>query len=139
MRKYSVLGLMALLTLIIALVSACGGSSSNTADKSGVQAGKASKLVFIVQPGGARAGQVFATQPQVAIEDKDGNIVTSATNIVTLTIVGPVLSGKKEVNAVDGIAKFTDISLDAAGDGYTFTATSYGLEGATSAPFSVMP
>jgi hypothetical protein len=139
MRKYFALGLLALFALIIALVPACGGSSGNTVNNPGGQAGKATKLVFIVQPGGAKARQIFTTQPQVAIQDKDGNTVTSATNIVTLTIVGPVLSGKKEVNAVDGIAKFSDIALDAAGDGYTFTATSYGLEGATSNPFSVEP
>ncbi len=138
MRKYRALASMALLTIIILLVSACGGSSGTTGNSSG-QSGKATKLVFSVQPGDAKAGQVFGTQPQVAVEDDAGNIVTSATNIVTLTIVGPVLSGHKQVNAVDGIAKFTDLALDAAGDGYTFSATSYGLEGTTSAPFSVSP
>ena len=140
MRKCWAIGAMAVLTLVIVLISGCGGSSGvSTSGNTPAQAGKATKLVFIVQPGGARAGQVFTTQPQVSVEDANGNIVTSSTAMVTLSIIGPVFSGKANVAAVNGVAKFTDLSLDMAGNGYSFTATSYGLEPATSNPFDVSP
>ncbi|HEX7474408.1 MAG TPA: hypothetical protein VF318_00440, partial [Dehalococcoidales bacterium] len=142
MRKYRTIGILTMLMLICVLISGCGGSSGTSSTQSGTspaEAGKATKLVFIVQPGGAVARQEFAIQPQVAIEDDNGNIVTSATNIVTLSIIGPAIAGKINIPAVDGVAKFTGLSLDNAGNGYSFTATSYGLAGATSEPFNVAP
>jgi hypothetical protein len=142
MRKYRAIGILTVLMLIGVLVSGCGGSSGTSGTQSGIspaEAGKATKLVFIVQPGGAVAGQVFATQPQIAIEDDNGNIVTTATGVVTLSIIGPVISGKINIPAVNGLAKFTGLSLDMAGNGFSFTATSYGLGGATSEPFNVAP
>jgi hypothetical protein len=142
MRKYRAIAILLVVMLIGVLISGCGGSSGTSSAQSGTspaEVGKATKLVFIVQPGGAVAHQIFTTQPQVAIEDDNGNIVTTATGVVTLTIIGPQISGKRDVPTVNGIAKYTDISLDISGDGFSFKATSYLLEGATSDLFSVAP
>ena len=50
------------------------------------------------------------------------------------------LSGTTTVNtAANGVAAFSDLSIDAAGVGYTLTATSPGLTPATSAAFTVLP
>ena len=42
--------------------------------------GSATKLVFTQQPAGAAAGSVFLTQPVVAVEDSNGDIVASSTS-----------------------------------------------------------
>ena len=43
------------------------------------------------------------------------------------------------MNAVDGVATFTGLSLNRAGSGYTLAAASPGLPGATSTAFDVTP
>src|SRR4051812_12998047 len=51
-----------------------------------VVAGPASKLAFVQPPAGATGGTPFLTQPKVAITDAVGNVVTSNTSKVALTI-----------------------------------------------------
>src|SRR5205814_199082 len=46
----------------------------------------ASKLAFIQQPGSASGGTAFLTQPWVAVEDTYGNVVTTDTSSVTMTL-----------------------------------------------------
>ncbi len=43
------------------------------------------------------------------------------------------------VAAASGVAAFSGLSLDKAGNGYTLSATTPGLPGATSAPFDIFP
>ena len=52
---------------------------------------------------------------------------------------GATLNGTASVNAVDGVATFTGLSLNQAGSGYTLVAASAGLPGATSNTFDVTP
>ena len=47
------------------------------------------------------------------------------------------LSGTASVNAVAGVATFSDINIDNAGIGYTLDATATGLTTATSASFDI--
>jgi hypothetical protein len=104
----------------------------------------AAKLVFTIQPDGATGGSPFTTQPEVTVEDVNGNTVTSSDASVTLSIIsgtdatGATLSGTTTVNAVNGVAKFADLSIDKAGTGYTLMATSGGLSFATSKTFDVV-
>ena len=51
---------------------------------------------------------------------------------------GGTLSGTTTVSAVNGVAVFSNLSIDKTGDGYTLTATSAGLTGATSPPFDIL-
>jgi trimeric autotransporter adhesin len=110
-----------------------------------VVAGPATKLAFITQPAGASAGQVFTTQPVVAITDAGGNIATSGVRAnVTLGIgtnpgVPPgvlscsaitVATATSGANA--GQAAFSGCRISNAGVGYTLTATATGIVGATS-------
>ncbi len=101
------------------------------------------KLAFSTQPSGATAGSAFTTQPKVAIQDAGGNTVTSSSAPVTLAITsgtgasGAVLSGNATVNAVNGVATFSGLSINLAGTGYTLTATSGSLTPAVSSPFDV--
>jgi hypothetical protein len=90
------------------------------------------------------AGMPFATQPVVEARDASNNLDTAFTGPVTAAIStgtgtsGAVLSSTVTVNAVAGVAAFTDLSIDLAGTGYTLTFTSGSLTAAVSAPFDVV-
>ncbi len=47
------------------------------------------------------------------------------------------LGGTRTVNAVDGMATFSTLTVNRSGEGYILTAAATGLTGATSAPFSI--
>ena len=103
----------------------------------------AAKLSFITDPSGGVAGTPFPTQPMVAIQDVLGNTVNSSAAPVTLAITpgtgtaGAVLSGTITINAVNGVATFTNLNIDKAGSGYTITATTPGLTEAVNASFNL--
>lgn len=100
-----------------------------------------SQVGFVTQPADASIGTPITPAITVAIEDSLGNTVTSANNSVTLSIgANPgsgLLSGTLTATAVNGIATFSGLSINAAGTGYTLAATSTGLAGATSGAFTV--
>lgn len=98
------------------------------------------KLEFITPPSLTKAG-VAISRIQVAIEDASGNTVTDATNPVTvllgINVAGGTLSGTLTVNAVNGVATFTDLSIDKANALYALMATSGALTNASSLAFSI--
>lgn len=95
-------------------------------------------LVFHIQPSGAVAGSPFTTQPVVWAVDSHGDLVTSASANVVMSIAGGsgVLSGTLTVPLVAGVAAFTDLSFDAAGQVVTLQAAAY-LFAVNSALFTV--
>ncbi|PYP07464.1 MAG: hypothetical protein DMD59_14705, partial [Gemmatimonadetes bacterium] len=101
----------------------------------------ATQLAFTVQPSNATAGSTISPPVQVAARDGAGN--TDATFSGTITVAlgtnpsGGTLSGTRSVAAVNGVASFSNLSIDRAGSGYTLTATATGLTGATSASFTI--
>ncbi len=102
-----------------------------------------SQLAFTAQPTNVAAGAAITPAVQVSIEDAGGNVDTSSTAAVTIAIgtnpAGGTLSGTVTVNAVAGVATFSNLSLDKVGTGYTLTASSGVLTAATSAAFNVTP
>ncbi|HSD33528.1 MAG TPA: hypothetical protein VLB49_16555, partial [Gemmatimonadales bacterium] len=114
------------------------GASSTTFNVTTVPA---TQLVFQTQPVNVVAGSPIAVT--VAAMDGLGNVVTSFTGPVTITIGanpgGGVLSGSTPVNAVAGVATFANLSIDKSGNGYSLVATGVGLIPATSAAFNVTP
>ncbi len=102
-----------------------------------------SQLAFTVQPTDVVAGAAITPAVQVSIEDANGTVVTTATDAVTIAIAnnagGGTLSGTATVNAVGGVATFSDLSIDKTGTGYTLAASSGVLTGATSTAFNVTP
>jgi hypothetical protein len=104
----------------------------------------ATQLVVTVQPGGGVAGVALATQPVIEARSSGGALDTAFTGGVTASITpatgtaGAQLFGTLTVNAVAGIATFTDLEIDLAGTGYTLTFTSGGLTPAASAAFDVV-
>ena len=106
--------------------------------------GPASKLVFATSPTSSSPGAAFPTQPVVAITDADGNVVTTASSGVSLSITAgtgtagaAITCAANPVAAASGVATFTGCRINLAGTGYTLRATATSLAAVTSAPFNV--
>ncbi|HKE91933.1 MAG TPA: hypothetical protein VKB45_16485 [Gemmatimonadales bacterium] len=102
----------------------------------------ATKLIFSVQPSNTTAGATITPAIKVTAQDAQGNTVTTFTGNITVAIganpSGGSLSGTKTVPAVFGVATFSDLSINRNGNGYTLTASSSGLAGATSNTFNIL-
>ena len=95
-------------------------------------------LAFLQQPSNALTGATISPAIQVAVEDGGGNIVTTATNPVTLALMGGTgLGGTLTVAPQNGIATFSDLTVSNAGSGYTLSATSPSLTSAASTSFTI--
>jgi hypothetical protein len=102
------------------------------------------RLAFVTQPGGATAGSPLSPQPVVRIEDPNGAIVPAFNGPVTLAFgtnpnAASTVGGTTTVNAVNGVATFTNLFVTGDGTGYTLVASAPGsqLTPATSAPFTI--
>jgi PKD repeat protein len=124
-------------------VSDAGGSSTSTQTVSVVA--PATHLAFQVQPSSiVLPGQTISPPVQVAALDAQGNVVTIFTGSVTMTLGNDAsllgnahLMGTTTVSVVNGVATFSDLSVDQLGHGYTLGAAALGLTGATSNAFNV--
>ena len=88
--------------------------------------GPAARLAWIVQPADAVVGQTLAAM-QVEVRDAQGNRVTGASNLVTITAPpGAGLDGDDDENASGGVATFNALRLTRAGT-FQLTARSSGL------------
>jgi uncharacterized repeat protein (TIGR03806 family) len=100
----------------------------------------ASKLAFVQQPTSITIGASLSPAVTVAVEDPSGATVSASTAAVTISIAnnpaGGTLAGTLTVNAVNGIATFSNLSINNPGTGYTLQAASSGLTTATSAAFN---
>ncbi|MBI3925240.1 MAG: hypothetical protein HY319_06840 [Armatimonadetes bacterium] len=99
------------------------------------------QLIFISQPTDALAGSTLGPAISVELRDMNGILVPSATDPVTIAFdANPgaaTLNGTKTVNAINGVATFSDLSVSAAGTGYTLQVTSGSLTPDTSDPFDI--
>jgi Big-like domain-containing protein len=100
----------------------------------------ATRLGFLQQPGNTTAGQSLAPPVRVAVQNDLGGTVANGTQTVTIALGSnpgsATLSGTTSVQAINGIATFSNLSLDKAGAGYTLTATATNLAPATSTTFN---
>ena len=123
------------------LTAAASGLFTGTSAAFNINPGSASKLAVIVQPGPVLARASIAPGVKIVIQDIFSNTVTSAANPITMAIEtnpsAAVLSGMLTVNAVGGIATFSDLSINKAGVGFTLMSTSPGLTPVSSSPFDV--
>ena len=123
------------------LTAAATGLTGATSGNFNIAPGAATQLAFTVQPTAAPASVALSPAVQVTVQDALGNRVTSASNAVTVAIGNNpgsgTLIGTKVVNAVSGVASFSGLSIDKGGTGYTLTAATSGLTGATSNGFDI--
>ena len=101
------------------------------------------RLSYVAQP--TTTLPLLTMKPvKVAVVDDLGNTVTSFNGTVTIAIghnggllLPGTLSGTKTVTAVNGVATFSDLSIDQPGNGYTLKASGSGLVETESAPFNI--
>jgi hypothetical protein len=77
------------------------------------------------------SGVPFTTQPQIVLLDANDNVVSNATTPVTATVVSGTgtLIGTTTVNAVNGVATFTNLAIAGAGSTTIgFTSGTLGAE-----------
>jgi hypothetical protein len=100
----------------------------------------ASELAFQNQPSAAIHGKVVAPAITVEAQYGDGAFDDLNNSSVTLSIAsgpaGATLGGTLTLQAVNGVATFSDFTLSDAGN-YTLAATADGLTATTSASFKV--
>ncbi|MBC7398122.1 MAG: beta-propeller fold lactonase family protein, partial [Bdellovibrionales bacterium] len=103
------------------------------------------KLGFVVSPGGQTysSGVSFSPSITVAVKNTGGTTMTTTTNAITLFLsintVGGTITGTLTRNAVNGVATFDDIKLDALATNYQMRASSTGLISApTTTAFSII-
>ncbi len=121
--------------------------------------GAPSKLAFSVQPPDGEAGTLLTPNPEVTVQDLNGNTVTGYEGSVTLQAIvsyedipsdpyqsqpkivrGPTaLSGTTTVRAINGEARFRDIAGQLARPNYTLIASGDSLSSATSDSFTILP
>jgi hypothetical protein len=111
-------------------------ASSNTFT---VTAAGPTNLSFAQQPLNTPLGVVLPTIT-VNVNDASGNIVATDNSLVTLSIgsgpAGGTISGVTTVNAVNGVATFTNLSISPIGN-YSLRATDGNLSAAVSSNFVV--
>jgi len=121
------------------LAASDGVLATDVSDSFNVTA--AAKLVFGQQPSTVVAGVAIAPAITVKVENSAGVIQTSDTSAVTITFTSPndpSLTGTLTVNAVAGVATFSNVILDKTGN-YQLTATDANLKMAVSNGFTVNP
>jgi hypothetical protein len=105
-----------------------------------ISAGAPTRLVFGAHPATAPAAQSLGAIT-VRAEDAGGNLATGSSAAISLTLqggtAGATLSGARTVNALNGVATFSGLTVDRVGTGYRLSADASGLTSALSNVFDV--
>ena len=124
------------------LTATAAGLTDATSSTFDIVPGAATHLRFAQQPGNTTAGAAIAPAVTVQALDGKGNVATAFTGNVAVAIGtnagGGTLSGTASSAAVSGVATFANLSINKSGTGYTLTAASAPLTGATSAAFDII-
>ena len=101
----------------------------------------ATQLAFTVKPSNTTVGTAISPPVRVTAQDGAGNTDASFNGTIYIALGanpgGGTLAGTRTIAAVNGVATFSNLSIDRTGSGYTLQATAAGLSGATSAAFNV--
>jgi hypothetical protein len=98
-------------------------------------------LAFAIQPA---TTEVALALPPLAVEARRGDGSRASGFSATITVAlgsnpgGGALSGSRTVNAIDGRATFSGLSIDRVGAGYTLSASSPSLGAVTSVLFDIV-
>ncbi len=102
----------------------------------------AMQLVITAEPNSnVTAGSEFGLT--VSVENISGDVLSSYSGEVTITLANNpgsgTLGGTLTLAVTNGMASFSDLTLDTAGTGYTLRASSSGLASLVTSPFNVTP
>ncbi len=121
--------------------SAGGLSGSPITFGATATAAVATKLVVSGSPGNGVAGAVLSSVV-VTAQDANGNTATTFTGSVSVGLsggtAGAALGGTSTVNAVAGVATFSGLTVNKVGTGYSLSAASSGLTGASTGSFDII-
>jgi hypothetical protein len=105
-----------------------------------VSRGPPAKLYFVTQPSTV-GWRITMANIRVGVTDVYDNVIPAGTHSVTLALEtspgGATLTGGAATSMVNGVATFSDVTLDRPGTGYRIRANSGTLEPAVSAAFEV--
>ena len=105
--------------------------------------GTATMLVFTQQPQTTQATAAMATPVLVEAQTALGNVDTSYNAVVTLALSSnpdsATLGGNFSVSAINGVATFSNLTVDKADTGYVLSATSGTLTTGFSSKFTITP
>ena len=125
-----------------ALTASSGALSIATSSSFSVSAAAAGALAFLTSTTSEVTAGLLAPL-QVAVNDIHGNLVGTSSAAVTLALAtnptGTQISGTLTVNAVNGVATFANVHVNAAAAGYVFAATASQMASAQTAAFTVLP
>ncbi|MBV6514396.1 MAG: hypothetical protein HPKKFMNG_00019 [Planctomycetes bacterium] len=103
--------------------------------------GAPTEIAFAQQPTNVVAGSFVWAPVKVEFRDGSGQRLTTVNRLVTIALGanpgGSTLSGTLSVQAVNGVAVFSNLWLNKAASGYTLVAASTGLTSIASASFNV--
>ena len=127
------------------LDATASGLTLATSDSFNVEVGPATQLVVTQSPSVAFANIALTDDVVVAVRDAGGNLVTSDNSSLTIAIGNDPsggtaqLSGTLSAMVSNGVATFSDLTIDTAGMAYTLTITddASNLTAATSSAFNV--
>ena len=120
-------------------LTASDGTLTGATSQSFPVFGVAAKLGFMQQPTNTATGVAISPAVTVAVQDANGSTVGTNNSTVTLTLGGGTFAGGSNtasVAAVNGIATFSNLIINAAGN-YTLTAGNGALTGAVSQSFTI--
>ena len=124
------------------LTASAAGLTGDTTPAFDITPGAATHLVFTVQPSDTTSQDPIAPAVVVEARDAGANLATGFSGSVTIGLgsnPGGILTGTTSVNAVGGVATFTDLEIGFAANGYTLLASATGLTGDESAAFDIEP
>jgi hypothetical protein len=125
------------------LVATASGLTNAISTSITIAFGSPTHLEFTAPPGGGTGGTAWTLQPQVAIQDSGGNIVTTAPNTpLLMTIANNAGGGTLSCTAnpkttASGVASFAGCKIDKIGIGYTLRASGGAFASADSSAFNV--
>jgi len=122
------------------LVVSSSGIGEGVTSAMSVTPAAASQLVITTEPpASVRVSIAFGLE--ASIEDQYGNVVTTASNIVSVAFAnnptGATLGGTLSVTASQGVATFSNLTINKTGTGYTLSVSSSGLRSSVSSAISV--
>jgi hypothetical protein len=115
---------------LVGIATGNGGNGANTPPVLG----------FFVQPNSANAGQIITPPVEIVTRDSLGGIDSAFTGSITISFAsnptGAGLSGTTVARPVNGIASFSNLSIDQAGT-YTLQAGASGATTVVSGAFTI--
>jgi hypothetical protein len=133
--------LLTTLAIAAALTTACDYRSGGLIGVSP----PATKIAFVVQPSDVAANTSMFPAVQVHVQNSNNQTITNANVAIQLSLVpapgtaGAILLGASPINAVNGVATFSNLRIDQEGAGYQLVATAAGFTSVASQPFNVTP